>query len=472
VTHHHERQPVVINVVYDGPPETGKTTSVRALAKSFGREVYTPHEQNGRTVYFDWLEHTGGRFEGAPIRCEVVSVPGQTRWSNRRRHFLEQADAIVFVGDTSAPAWPQTLARLTELRAWLDARGGVPVGIVFQANFRDAASALPMERVRAQIGSSRIAVVESVATEGSGVREGFVFAVRLALDRLRELARDQPSSRRSPRDAREELEFLKCLSDESELGGEKAPAAPSASPTGGHLAPSHDAPSGLVWPPVEGRIVLRDAADSSNTSTYFDHQGDCVNEAGGAFQMHSERDAVYTDFELGRARLIAWARVHANAQPLLSPSRCIVLAETGDGRWRLWQVVRGEASLRELFVRGLDRADAADVARRLATVSRLLAEAKYLCAATSLPLPCSLDTIGGSELEPPRYIGMLPLEVPLCAGALPSAEHVAGELASLLRGQADVQRGAVREAVQYTHAAAFGAASGPRIRELLSQLLA
>jgi hypothetical protein len=109
-----EGQPVVIQVVYDGPPEAGKTTSVRALARSFGREAYTPEEENGRTVYFDWLEHTGGRFEGAPIHCQIASVPGQDRWLERRLYFLERADVVVFVGDTTRAGWPGTV----EWSAW------------------------------------------------------------------------------------------------------------------------------------------------------------------------------------------------------------------------------------------------------------------------------------------------------------------------------------------------------------------
>ena len=86
---------VVISVVYDGPPRAGKTTSVRAPARSFGREVFTPEERDGRTVHFDCLEHVGGRFDGAPIHCQVVSVPGQKRWRRRRAHFLERADVVI-----------------------------------------------------------------------------------------------------------------------------------------------------------------------------------------------------------------------------------------------------------------------------------------------------------------------------------------------------------------------------------------
>src|ERR1700761_5646260 len=94
---------VVIRVVYDGAPMAGKSTSVRALGRGLGGKVVTPAEISGRTLYFDWLDYTGGLFEGRRIRCQIVSVPGQAALAPRRRHLLESADAVVFVGD-STPA--------------------------------------------------------------------------------------------------------------------------------------------------------------------------------------------------------------------------------------------------------------------------------------------------------------------------------------------------------------------------------
>lgn len=38
---------IVIRVVYDGPPEAGKTTSLRALAGSLAQPTYTPAEDAG-----------------------------------------------------------------------------------------------------------------------------------------------------------------------------------------------------------------------------------------------------------------------------------------------------------------------------------------------------------------------------------------------------------------------------------------
>src|SRR6202000_2744267 len=92
---------VVIRVVYDGAPMAGKTTSVRALGAGLGAAVTSPAQIGGRTLYFDWLDYTGGLFEGRRIRCQIVSVPGQATLAPRRRRLIESADAVVFVGDSS-----------------------------------------------------------------------------------------------------------------------------------------------------------------------------------------------------------------------------------------------------------------------------------------------------------------------------------------------------------------------------------
>ena len=459
---------IVISIVYDGAPRAGKTTSVRALGRSFGREVYTPEEQDGRTVYFDWLEHIGGRFDGAPIRCQVISVPGQQHWLHRRAHFLERADVVVFVGDTSAAAWAETAEQLRDLRARLDARDGPPVGIVFQANRRDASDAIPLDLVCARLASERMAVIESVAVEGIGVREAFVFAVRLALDRVREEQRrgTLPRGRSGPA-GEELLEVLRGL--------EPAPAIEAApSTTSAHALatpprlPSSNAPSGLVWPPVEGRIVLHEAMTNQSV-LQLQQQGESWFAFEGVFQIHSSSDAVFLDVDAGRAELIAWARLHAAAQPLLSRRRCLVLAETGDGKSRLWQIVRKESSLRNLL--GDGDGDAQDVARRLANASRLLAEAQALCANRALPLCCTLDTIGVSELNQPVYVGLVGdaiLETPPRI----SAEAVAKDLAALVRDRPLDRRAEVRDALSRVHRKEFGPERGAHIGELLTELLA
>lgn len=204
-----ERDAVVVRIVYDGPPYAGKTTSIRSLARSLGRAPVTPLERADRTVFFDWLEYTGGLFEGHQIHCQIVSVPGQPELDGRRRALLQLADAVVFVVDSSTDERAQHSARyLRDVRELLARREGAPVGIVLQANKRDLPGALPRDALRALLGAdvAAMALTESTAGEGSGVRETFVLAVRLAIDRIRAQMVDRPLEVGRPEvDSAEEL---------------------------------------------------------------------------------------------------------------------------------------------------------------------------------------------------------------------------------------------------------------------------
>jgi signal recognition particle receptor subunit beta len=439
---------LVLSVVYDGPPEAGKTTSVRALAKSVGREVYTPEEQDGRTVYFDWLEYTGGRFDGAQIRCHIASVPGQKQWIHRRAKLLAGADIVIFVGDTTAKAWPETLELLRDLRQRLDERQGPPVGVVFQANKRDRHDAVALATVRSELAASRIAVVESVASDGTGIRESFVLGIRLALDRVREEQRLGRFATARPEFARGE-EILDAL-----RGLETAPDPGAPRP------PSSDVPSGVIWPPVDGRVVLHEAT-AAPLKARATAGGDWACGLGDGWRIHSRRDAVFADLDQARTALIAWARMHALANGMLSRRRCIVLSETGDERWRLWQIVETQPSLRDLFLEGDASPTAA--ARRLAATSRMLAEAVRWCNLSSLPLPCSLDTIGVGEGERPVFVGLMPAA--LEGTSAPAPEALARELASLVDDRERV------ELVGALRGTDFAFAGGSDLSRLLQGML-
>lgn len=382
----------LISVVYDGPPFAGKTTTVRALARGLGREVYTPAEQEGRTVYYDWLEYTGGRFEGAPIRCQIVTVPGQARWARRREHLLDRADVVVFVGDTTRAGWPETVTRLAELRARLDGRTGLPVGLVFQANKRDRDDAIALAEINAQAASARTAVVETTAHDGSGVREAFLFAVRLALDRVRAERRTDGLDRAGlADDADGLLESLRVLESGPVAMATAAPiSTPAPTPVSdGPPLPTPDAPTGFVWPPVEGRILLREAAPEGRAQ--LTTAGDCIAGLGGAWRLHASAAAVFADLDEARAALVAWARYHVACAGLLSDRRCLCLTDAGAGGWRLWQVVHREPTLRDLEVEDLDA---------------VLAEARRALAGAALP--CTVDTIGLTDDARPLYVGLMP----------------------------------------------------------------
>ncbi len=421
------RNVIVIRVVYDGPPLAGKTTSVRALAGSLGREVYSPAESaEGRTLFFDWMDYTGGRYEGYQIRCQIVSVPGQEELIERRERLVREADVVVYVADSTEAGLPASLAGLVELREFVATVPGPPVGVIMQANKRDRADAVPIEEVRACLDETgwSMGIVESIAAESSGVRETFVFAVRLALDRVRELLRTETLRSGSP-EFEQGTDLLAHMQRMEQVAVPRPVVPTQASqlllqvieenqattsvhaPTTRPLPPDPSAPSGSIWPPVEGRLVLHEASAMPLTCHGLD-SGDWVAGLGNGWRVHSAAESVYADVDQGRTALIQWARLHASCASLLSPRRCVVLADAGGRTWRLWQVVRVERSLRE-YLGELDRCSAEEVATRLLEVAAVLLEMESHAIRQTHSLPCSLDSVGRTE-RGPIYIGLMPTQ--------------------------------------------------------------
>lgn len=497
-----ERDAVVVRIVYDGPPFAGKTTSVRSLARSLGRTSETPAEVDGRTTYFDWLEYTGGLFEGRKIHCQIFSVPGQPELDARRRALLALADAVVFVLDTSnAATVALSEAYVRQLTELLRQRTGAPVGVIVQANKRDLPGALSREEVQQVLGQdfARVALTESDASAGIGIRETFVFAVRLAIDRVRvemeqaELALSKPAidsagqllqalesvplefgappasagrAGTAPRESvtspivskepavappasMEASASPVALADEARTAMVSAvepprsaawqrgrsstlplvpplPRAalarshglawsrpegaspPSASPAATELAPlvpTVTVVSGAIWPPVEGRMILHEAGALGLVAHRLG-RGEWAAGIGSDWRVHSGSSDEYASFEDGRRALISWAREHALLSPLLSSQRCIVLADTGIGTWRLWQVVRVAPALRGWLSESAQE-HVAVLYRRLVEAASILGDALGRCGTTRLRP--TFDNFGrGVGRYGGWYVGLMP----------------------------------------------------------------
>lgn len=400
-----ERDAVVVRIVYDGPPTAGKTTSVRALAERLGQGgLTTPEEAAGRTLYFDWLEYVGGRFEGRQIRCQVVSVPGQPELAARRHLLLATADAVVFVGDTSRRGYDASRSHLTDCLTRVKVHD-VPVGVVLQANKRDLPDAVPLDELRGQ----GLAVIESIASHGDGIREAFVFAIRLALDRVRELIR-RDALLPTPTDespAESLLHQMRALPIGDARGFELMPSEaplPSVVSDGPRL-PDSTIPSGCLWPPINGRVMLQEATAELGRPAE-QAAGIWVAESRTGWRFHSGLDAEFTDHDVARDALLRWAQLHASMTQWLSPHRLVALCETGHGTYRLWQVVRAETSLWTRLVEALSTRDAALIEARSSEAAQLCARAATKWAQAPCELPCTLETVGVNDGT--HFIALMP----------------------------------------------------------------
>lgn len=183
------RDVVVVRIVYDGAPAAGKTLSVQALGKLLGKTnaVFTPELPDYPTVYFDWLEYTGGFFKGLAIACQIVSTPTHSAAQPYRDYLLSTADTVVFVADASSPKNLQaSLPSFDHACAQLAAiHSHAPVEMVVQLNKQDSPHAVHEAEAKAYFNDHPdLSFNESSATLPKGIRETFILAVRLAVDRL------------------------------------------------------------------------------------------------------------------------------------------------------------------------------------------------------------------------------------------------------------------------------------------------
>lgn len=176
---------IVVHVVYDGPAFAGKTTNLEQLCEFFTQhrrsELFTTQNAGERTVYLDWLQLEGGVVAGRKLRCQMITVPGQTVLARRRWHLLKRADVVVFVVEA-------TLRGIEEARPMFDMVSTYcreldrELPLVVQANKTDLPGALSADAVAGALGCPRERVVLAQADAGNGVRETAVIAIRAAAD--------------------------------------------------------------------------------------------------------------------------------------------------------------------------------------------------------------------------------------------------------------------------------------------------
>jgi signal recognition particle receptor subunit beta len=422
---------VVIRIVYDGPAWAGKTTTLRSLARALGSEIRSGEEADGRTLQFDWVDYVGGLYRGRPIQCQIVGVPGQRVLESRRLAILRDADAVVFVAD-SRPSQREENERAFEgLRRATDGRTPL-VATVVQANKRDLSGVLSLDEIRRQLRTDdTVAVTGSIAETGEGVRESFVLAVRLALDRVRSLwdGEGLPNAEAPSRDADRLLESL--ADGVAEAAMEYPASSPAIASTGsertlvrGPKLPDDAVPPGLVWPPVAGRVLVH---ESVRQLPWLERspRGDWIGRTSD-WTLASPADALFLDFDAGRQCLVDWARWHVAASPRLTPSRAVVLAEAAPGAWRLWQIVKRETTLLDQLIaaaRSEDRRAGEQILRL--TDLRLAAEAELAHSGWFPRL--TLADVAASPLGEPLFAGLADFDA---ADADPADRLVPRELAA------------------------------------------
>jgi len=229
-----ERGEVVVRIVYDGLATAGKTANLRSLHAAFSKRakkgVYAPAETpTGRTLYFDWLELLVGYLDDWPLRCQILTVPGQFAYAERRFRLLRDIDGVVLVCESTPKGVDAARIASVFLGKALDACGNADVPIVFQANKQDLPGALSPEEVAARLGlGERRRLIPASALHGDGVRVTLLTALDLVRERLRHrLRRGGAQALSAHTETAEEL-YAAMLAAEDTVDAEVAQALDAA----------------------------------------------------------------------------------------------------------------------------------------------------------------------------------------------------------------------------------------------------
>jgi signal recognition particle receptor subunit beta len=169
---------ITCKIVYYGPGAGGKTTNLQYVhgnvpAKHRGELVSLATEQD-RTLFFDFLPLDIGDVKGFKTKFQLYTVPGQVYYNATRKLVLRGVDGIVFVADSQASRFQDSIDSLRNLEENLRDYGLdlETIPFVMQYNKRDLPDAVPLEELRQALNpEGKYADYEATATDGMGCRE-------------------------------------------------------------------------------------------------------------------------------------------------------------------------------------------------------------------------------------------------------------------------------------------------------------
>lgn len=429
-----EQGRLVVSVVYDGPALAGKTTNLTQLCQFFTTrkrsELYVPEEREGRTLYFDWLELSGGLVGGYPLLCRLITVPGQAVLSRRRQWLLGLADAVVFVCDSSPGGVDEARSMFETLHQLAEAKRSTPLPVVVQANKQDGSDALDPDQVALRLGARpEHAVVPAQAARGVGVRETVVLAIRGAAgeaqdavlrdgadalvatlmgaedvyQRLREQdAEDARRTQRTPSDHREVLRREAVATVERATPAPPADGTPWVPPL-----PTPDVPSGHIWPASTGRDALRriPASTAKLRSDLLGRHGaangsgkhDVVIYEAGMWCLKTTERRRYDSVDLARDALVRLARQKMLLGDLMIPKTVLSLHPDGYGCHWLWTTTPWLETLQARLDHALKHEHEPLIAESLVTFARTIKRGLELAARSGTVLdlhPSNVAALG------------------------------------------------------------------------------
>lgn len=171
--------------------------------------------------------------------------------------------------------------------------------------------------------------------------------------------------------------------------------------------PNKDVIAGSVHPPITRRIILHRLAGAEADVEKI-HDGSWEAKIGEQWCLFSRSEDSFTNPNEARMKLLHYANTHKKLSNLLSEHRCMAIVESDESdEWRVWQIVRNEATLGELLSHALMGNYPYKMAEEVYKIAENFVEAHNLFGNTDLGLPFHFDMIAINKNKP-VYTGYIP----------------------------------------------------------------
>lgn len=177
-------------IVYYGPATGGKTTNLQVIHSRSKQEkdldLFSVDTSQNRTILFDLLPMSTPAFRNYQLRFQILGVPGQKLYATTRKMLLKNADSVVFVANSAADRWDESLESYREMSGFLLEQGIDPttVPMVFQYNKRDLGDTVEVAVMERALNSRGASHFPAIASQGKGVLETFAAALKTTMTDL------------------------------------------------------------------------------------------------------------------------------------------------------------------------------------------------------------------------------------------------------------------------------------------------
>ena len=178
-------------IVFYGPGKSGKTTNLEMVHKNAPAgargELTSIATEGDRTLFFDFMPLDLGTIAGMKTKFQLYTVPGQVYYNSTRKLVLQGCDGVLFVADSSRAKLDENKESLANLRENLAEYGKKleEIPFVIQWNKRDAADAMPVEELEAELNPLKVPTFEAswriTSDTGELPRDEWTWQLRMML---------------------------------------------------------------------------------------------------------------------------------------------------------------------------------------------------------------------------------------------------------------------------------------------------